>query len=653
MSLELRMIMAASKPRKTSKKPVIKGAQSTKEKANVSVNLNKPAPLVPKPVDPLQSKAIILVAKGDPVGAAEALLELSAQVVPLESAQLICRAAELLKLSNIKRAIELATQATKIEPGMAFTWICLSFIHFHAKNINQSRDAALKAIGLKIQPQQRVDLGRHLSALGGADKQALETVKQGYQESGEMLSLASYTLRVALQSADWALSSTITQRLKAAHDAGQTKDVAETPRTHLLWCADEATNIKVISAFAEKNYPIQAPMIVNPYPDSTQRKLRIGYLSSDFRDHATSLLALGMMRYHDKERFEFYGYCSSYDDGSALRREMLNRFNRARSISKLNDKAAASLIHADKIDILVDLNGLTDGSRHGVLAWRPAPIQISYLGFPGTAGGRFVDYIIGDDITVPKGEESSFPEKIIRIPPTYQINDYQTRFLPPPCKYAATGLPDGKLVVGMFNNINKVGPEVWATWLEILRLVPNAVLWLLDPGEVAKSFLTQSILDAGIEPGRIFYAPKRPQEAHIARLQHCTIVLDPWPYGGHTTTGDAIFAGVPVIALDGTNFASRVSGGLIRAAGMGMLVRSDIPSYIETAVSLLNRPDEVLKIKNFLVKNRRQLPVFDARLRTMQLEAAYLAVQDKALKGNPPDHIRVDITKNDNKKMRT
>ena len=295
--------MAASNSRKTSKKPVRKSAQSAKEKGIVPLNVTNPVAPTPNPAHPLQSKANMLIAKGDPVGAAEALLTLSAQVAPMESARLICRAAELLKLSSITRAIELATQATKIESEMAFTWICLSFIHGYAKNNNQSRVAALKAISLKILPQQRVDLGRHLSALGGAEKQALESVKRGYQESGELISLASYTLRVALQSADWALSSSITQKLKAAHAAGQTMNVGETPRTHLLWCADEATNIQVISAFAEKNYPIQVPMIANPYPDTQQRKLRIGYLSSDFRDHATSLLALGMMRYHDKDKF--------------------------------------------------------------------------------------------------------------------------------------------------------------------------------------------------------------------------------------------------------------------------------------------------------------------------------------------------------------
>ena len=152
----------------------------------------------------------------------------------------------------------------------------------------------------------------------------------------------------------------------------------------------------------------------------------------------------------------FFGYCASYDDGSALRREMLNRFHVARSISGLNDETAAKLIIKDQIDILVDLNGLTEGSRLGVLSWRPAPIQISYLGFPGTSGGRFVDYIIADDYTLPAGAEKNYPEKIIRIPPTYQINDYIARYLPPMANRQSVGLPQDKLIIGMFNNVNKI-----------------------------------------------------------------------------------------------------------------------------------------------------------------------------------------------------
>jgi predicted O-linked N-acetylglucosamine transferase (SPINDLY family) len=350
---------------------------------------------------------------------------------------------------------------------------------------------------------------------------------------------------------------------------------------------------------------------------------------------------MGMMRYHDRERFEFYAYCTSYDDNSALRREILNRFNVARNLRNMTDRKAAEQIVADRIDILVDLNGLTEGTRHGILAWHPAPLQISWLGFPGSCGGRFVEYIIGDDYTVPKGAEALYPEKVIRIPPTYQINDYAARWLPPAPRRTTAGIPEGVPVIGMFNNINKVGGRVWATWMEIMKQVPDAVLWLLEPGEVAREYLEKAATAAGVDNTRIIIAPKIRQEAHIARIQLCDLMLDPWPYGGHTTTGDSLFAGIPVVALQGTNFASRVSGGLLHAADLGQLVCPDIESYIRTAVNLLSQPGELAKLNQFIRMRKQKMKAFDARTLTLKLEAAYLEAYRRLLKGLAPDHLHV------------
>jgi predicted O-linked N-acetylglucosamine transferase (SPINDLY family) len=324
---------------------------------------------------------------------------------------------------------------------------------------------------------------------------------------------------------------------------------------------------------------------------------------------------------------------------------MLSRFDVARTFRNANDKMAAEQILKDKIDVLIDLNGLTEGTRHGVMAWRPAPVQIAYLGFPGTVGGRFVDYIIGDDYTVPPGAEALYPEHVIRIPPTYQINDYQARWLPPRPKRRPADLPQGVPIVGMFNNVNKVGSQVWDTWIQIMREAPQAVLWMLEPGKVARGNLQRAMESAGVDTQRLVFAPKVKQEMHLARLQFCDMVLDPWPYGGHTTTGDALFAGLPVVALEGKNFASRVSGGLLRAAGLPNLVQPDIASYVQLAVSLINSPGEIAKLKRFIRKHKATMPVFDAQTRTRQLEAAYLAAHARAANGRPAEHLDVRINR--------
>jgi predicted O-linked N-acetylglucosamine transferase (SPINDLY family) len=594
----------------------------------------------PKQTPALLDKAKQLMRAGQPAAAAEMFLQLASKAKGLEKARLVTQASLLLRKLDAPRALQLSQEATQLAPKLAQAWMALSYAADEKRDRKASIAAALKALEFNPTPVERVDLGRHLSRLG-EDRASLEAVRAGYEASKEAIGLASYTLRVALQTADWDLAEKITARLREAHAQGKTKEIGETPRTHLLWCADEQTNIAVIKAFAEKHYPERPPLVKSVWPDSNKRKLRIGYLSYDFRDHATSLLAMGLLRHHDRDRFEIYGYCTSFDDGSAMRRDILSRFDKAKTLSKLDDLAAAKRIAADRIDVLIDFNGLTEGTRHGILAWRPAPVQICYLGYPGSAGGRFVDYIIGDELTVPKGAEALYPEHVIRIPHTYQINDYLARYLPPRTKRRPEGLPEGKLVLGMFNNVNKVGREAWSAWMRILKAAPDTVLWMLEPGPVAREYLAEATRRAGVDPARVVYAAKMKQEPHLARMQYCDLMLDPWPYGGHTTTGDALFAGVPVLTLEGTNFASRVSGGLVKAAGMPGLVLPDVEAYVERALLLIRNPKEIEKLHQYLLRNRARLPVFDAPGRTRQLEAAYMQAHARAVRGLPPQHLHV------------
>lgn len=598
---------------------------------------------------PLVDEARRLAAAGQAKEAADALEKLANTQTGLGRAQLLVNAAGLVRQIDRKRALALAEAATQAKPDHAKGWMMLSFVRDEARDRKGALAAARQALALKQTPADMVDIGRHISRLGD-DALALQAVRRGYEASKNALALASFTLRVAVQCADWELADRITVQLRTEHEAGRTEQAAETPRTHLLWCDDQATNVKVVSAFARKLYAEQPPLVSQAWPDPAppkgkpRRKLRVGYLSYDYRDHATALLIMGMMRYHDREQFEFFAYCTSWDDNSALRRDLLSRFTAARTFAQSSDRKAAEQIKADRIDVLVDLGGLTEGTRNGILAWRPAPVQIAYLGYPGSSGGRYVDYIVADDYTLPAGQELHFPEKIIRIPPTYQINDYAARWLPPAPKRASAGLPAGVQVLGMFNNVNKVTSTVWATWMQILQRAPKSILWMLDPGEVARLNLTRAAEAAGVGAGRILFATRARQEAHIARLQLCDVILDPWPYGGHTTTGDALFAGVPVVSLEGCNFASRVSGGLLLAAGLQSLVRPSVEDYIDTVIDLLNQPDEIVKIRRHLHSRRTRLPVFDADTRTRQLEAAYRSVHERRLANQPAQHLRVGVS---------
>lgn len=585
-----------------------------------------------------------LVQAGDVEQAVQQLLAVAQKASPPDRVELRVKAAQLLRRTGRERAIQVLQDTVAEIPTAGMAWMTLAALYEDQRERKKAADAAITATQQRLTPQQRVDVGRLLSKMG-KDRESLDAVRAGYAESGDSPKLASYALRVALQTADWALAERLKAQLLAAHQRGATEEVGETPRTHLLWCDDEAINVRAIAEFARRQFAEQPPLVTQAWPTEGGRKLRVGYISYDFRSHATSLLHLGAMRHHDHERFEWYAYCTSYDDGSAMRREMLSRFDKVRSVSKLSDKAAAQRIAEDRIDVLVDLNGLTEGTRLGILAQRPAPVQISYLGYPGTAGGRFVDYFIADPYTVPEGREALFPEKVIRIPHTYQINDYLARYLPPRPRKRPEGLPEGVPILGMFNNVNKLNPTVWQTWMRILQQAPQAVFWVLELNPVAREHLVEATRQAGVDPARLVFAPKAKQDAHVARLQWCDLMLDPWPYGGHTTTGDALFAGVPVLALEGRNFASRVSGGLLHAAGLPQLVQPTLDAYVAKAVELINDPAKLGRMKQYLLRNRKRLAAFDAPARTRHLETAYMAAYGLSARGMPPTHLRIEDRK--------
>lgn len=462
------------------------------------------------------------------------------------------------------------------------------------------------------------------------DTRALTAALGAYEKLDRPLRWTNSLLYIALRAADWKTVAELTNQLKEAHAEGRIAEARETPRTHLLWCDDERTNIEMVKAWSTRNIADLSAAPPTPQP-LEGRRLRIGYLSSDFREHPTARLINGLLRHHDREQFELFMYCSGWDDGSPMRREVASHFDHVHSVTQLSDADAAALIRSHQIDVLVELNGPTRAHRMGILAHRPAPVQIDYLGWPGSVGGRVVDYVIGDPYTVPPEAEKLYPEKVIRIQQTYQVNDYARLSLPPKPEREALGLPAEGFILGMFNAINKVRAEVWGVWMQILKAVPGSVLWILDPGIAARKHLGWWTHQFGVDPKRILAAPRYPQEAHLARLPCCDLMLDPWPYGGHTSTSDALFAGVPVITLEGKNFAGRVSGSLLKAAGLEALVQPDVKAYATVAINLLRNPDELERLKRFVREKVPASDVFNAVAKARQFEAAYRAAVERAV----------------------
>ncbi|HEX3139828.1 MAG TPA: hypothetical protein VHQ87_07225, partial [Rhizobacter sp.] len=370
-------------------------------------------------------------------------------------------------------------------------------------------------------------------------------------------------------------------------------------------------------------------------------RIRIGYLSSDFYHHATAMLMAEQLEQHDRERFEVTLYSHSRDDGSALRQRVVAACEHFVDVTPLRHAAIAERIRADGIDILVDLKGHTRDSRMEVLAARPAPVQVGWLGYPGTSGADYIDYVVGDPVVTPLSAAADFSEKIAQMPWSYQPNDRQ-RALPPSPGRAACGLPEDALVLCCFNQAYKILPEALDAWARILTGAPHAVLWLLAWNEQAERNLRRELQQRGVDPSRLHFAPKVPMDDHIARLRCADLFLDTWPYNAHTTASEALWAGVPVLTVPGATFASRVGASLARATSTDELVCDSVDAYVAKALELARDLPALRSLQGHLQAERLKLPLFDSQGTTQALEALYVRMHERHLVGQGPDHLPAD-----------
>jgi predicted O-linked N-acetylglucosamine transferase (SPINDLY family) len=319
-----------------------------------------------------------------------------------------------------------------------------------------------------------------------------------------------------------------------------------------------------------------------------------------------------------------------------MRRRVASAFARFRDLRSASDEDAAAIIEADAPDILIDLKGHTLDSRLGILARRPAPLQLHYLGFPGTLGYRAVDGIIVDDVVAPRDEEGAFAERVLRLPRCYQANDC-TRALPSPVPRASLGLPEDAIVLACFNAPNKFSDEFFAAWMTALSAAPAALLWLYAPGEALQRNLRAAASRHGVDPSRLWFAPKVAQAEHIARLRCADLAVDTLPCGAHTTGSDALWAGVPMLTCRGATFAGRVGASMLRDAGLAELAVETPEDYAATLAALANDRDRLRTYRAHLERHRRELPLFDTAGFTRDFEALLERAFDDAV-GNPEWH---------------
>lgn len=361
------------------------------------------------------------------------------------------------------------------------------------------------------------------------------------------------------------------------------------------------------------------------YPNTSKpgERIRIGYLSADFNRHATAMLLAEVLEKADRNRFELVGYCFSQDDESDLRARVKAAFDRFVEIRGMSDEDAARKIHDDGIDILVDLKGYTLDARTAILAMKPAPIQVNYLGYPGSMGGDFMDYIVGDAVITPMAHQPDYSEQIVQLPTCYQPNDRKREISDAPMSRAEQGLPEDAFVFCSFNNNYKIGPAMFRTWMRLLSRVPGSVLWVLVKNPVCRANLLSEAEASGIDPARIVFAKVLPTPEHLARHRLADLFLDTSPCNAHTTASDALWAGLPVVTLMGETFAGRVAASLLSAMGLDELIAETPDAYEALALSLAQDASKLAAIRQKIAEGRDRSPLFDSTGYTRNLELAF------------------------------
>lgn len=364
------------------------------------------------------------------------------------------------------------------------------------------------------------------------------------------------------------------------------------------------------------NIPPLAP--ANTYG---HRKIRLGYCSSDFCLHPVAMLTAELFDLHDHDRFEIHGFCWTREDGSALRRRIITAMDNFVRIDGMDDETAARKIREHEIDVLIDLQGQTLGARPNILAYRPAPIQITYLGLPATTGLPSIDYVIADRFLIPEDMQQFYSEKPLYMPDVYQVSDRKRTIAEQAPTRSECGLPEDVFVFCSFNNNFKYTPDVFASWMNILQSIPDSVLWLLADNPWAQANLQREARMQGIDESRLIFASRALPDVYLARYIHADLFLDTFPFNAGTTANDALWMGIPVLTRSGRSFASRMAGALLSAAGLQELITYSLPDYEARAIALAQSPADIQRLKNLLREARDHGPLFDTNRFTRNLES--------------------------------
>jgi len=481
--------------------------------------------------------------------------------------------------------------------------------------INPYLDDALYNLGLVLQIQKR--------------DEALDCYRKVLMLTPEHYAAKMHLLRQMQKQCEWIhLEQDISQLRKVVHEFPATSknlldpfsflSLPDTTAEEQQCCAQRYAQFEYLHLSSLRN------KLGFEFNRPATGKIHIGYLSGDLRQHPVSFLMAEIFELHDRNRFHVTAYSYGQNDGSAMRVRLKKAFDNFVDIQNDSYEKAARKIYADHIDILIDITGYTKDTRSGILALRPAPIQVNYLGYPGTMGTDFVDYLLADRFIIPPEEQNHYTEKIIWLPDCFMPND-STRPRPKTPTRRECGLPETGFVFCCFNQAYKITPELFNIWCQLLRAVPDSVLWLAAASPQVEINLQREAHNRGVDSGRIVMAGRLPEmEAHLARLQCADLFLDTLPFNAHSTCNDALWMGLPVVTCTGGTFPSRVAGSLLSAIGTPELITYNLNDYYHLALDLATHREKLAAIRSKIIANRDTAPLFDSERFTRNLEQAYI-----------------------------
>lgn len=547
------------------------------------------------------------------------------------------RGRALQQLQCFEEALQAYARALSIQPGFAAG----HFGRGHVFLDMQQPDAALASFdrALLRSPEWAEALhGRGIALTRlRRPEEAASAFTRCLTQRPDLPYARGQALHALAQQANWRRHEELTATVLEANARGQP---ADEPFSFLAISGSAEAQLRCARTYAADWYPARLPPLWAGQRHEHDR-IRVAYLSADFGDHPTSYLMAGVFEQHARERFEAIGLSLQPLGAGHYSRRIRTAFDRFLELADHTDDSIARLIRELEVDLVIDLMGHTRGTRLGILAKRPAPVQVSYLGYPGTTAAPYIDYLIADPFVIPPSQRPYYSERIAYLPDCFQAND-DRRFLPEAPARAQVGLPETGFVFCAFNASYKITPGMFDVWCRLLRAVPGSVLWLLGERESTRANLEREAHARGVAAQRLIFAERLDYERHLARLRLADLFLDTSPFNAGASASDALWAGVPVLTCPGEGLAARMAGSLLQTVGLPELICRSMEDYEQHALGLAGDPSRLATIRAGLWRNRTRTPLFDTRRFCRHLECAYAEMHERARLGDPAVDIYIE-----------